>query len=93
MFPFPGVMLNQEVCSAGNTGKNLGKNLGLGSVNRLVVTLTNNSSSVSPVSLLVLEPYSFSDESRTIVRNLSGSMLHSGNMVASVPKVCVGRRG
>lgn len=70
-----------------HSGTTHSKSLYVGSLVRVAVKLTNNSMADIPVSFLVLEPYTFSQEGRSIVRNLAGKMLHGGNLVTSVPKV------
>ena len=89
-------MLNGSPLS--HSGTTHSKSLDVGSLVKVAVKLTNNSMADIPVSFLVLEPYTFSQEGRSIVRNLAGKMLHGGNLVTSVPKVSVeegegGRRG
>ncbi len=37
--------------------------------------------------LLVLEPYQFSEKERRIIKDLRHVMVHSGNLVTSVPQV------
>ena len=78
-------MLNDHLCSPTESAHS--RNLGVGSMIRIFIRLTNNSPSAMSASFLVLEPYTFSQEGRTIVRNLTGRMLHSGSLVTSVPRV------
>ena len=40
-----------------------------------------------PPSLLLLEPYQFSQEQKRIIKDLRGKMLHTGNLVTRVPQV------
>lgn len=85
LFAVPGLFLNDLPCSPTENAHS--KHLLVGAMEYIHVKLTNNSPTAIPVSFLVLEPYTFSQEGRSIVRNLSGWMLHSDNLVTSVPKV------
>lgn len=78
-------MLNEHLCSPMENAHS--KNLSVGSLIRTSIKLTNNSPSAMVASFLVLEPYTFSQEGRTIVRNLSGRMLYSGSLLTAIPKV------
>lgn len=83
-------MLDGRVCSSLETAHS--RNLAVGSMIKATIKLTNNSPSIMPASYLVLEPYAFSQEGRTIVRNLTGRMLYSGSLVTNLPQVS-GRGG
>ena len=63
------------------------KNLSVGSLVRAFIKLTNNSPSPMPPSFLILEPYTFSQELRMILKNLTGRMVHSGSLITNIPKV------
>ena len=62
--------------------------LGLGVQLKLSVTLTNSSGICMPPSFLSFEPYMYSQQQKRILKDLSHMMLHSGNLVTSVPQVC-----
>ncbi len=38
-------------------------------------------------SVLVLEPYQFSEEQKRIIKDLRNKMIHSGNLIVTVPRV------
>ena len=63
--------------------------VGLGVQLKLSVTLTNSSGVGMPPSFLSFEPYMYSQQQKRMLKDLSHMMLLSGNLVTSVPKVCV----
>ena len=40
-----------------------------------------------PPSSLILEPYQFSQEQKRIIKDLSGKMLITGDLITNVPQV------
>ncbi len=90
-FADSGFTLNEKECSPMENTHS--RKLSVGSLVKASIRITNNSPSVMATSYLVLEPYTFSQEGRTIVRNLAGRLLHSGGLVTNVPQVREEREG
>ena len=86
--PHSDVTLNNEPCPM---QKALIEDLQVGAPITARVKFTNNSGLVMPPSLLILEPYQFSQEQKRIIKDLTGKLVYTGNLVARVPEVRVDR--